>query len=279
MTDYISRADAIEAVRIIADKMTEHGKVCMEQAVSILEALPSTVAPKGDLISRQWLLELYGDYIGDNGDPKYHVPLEVVRQNIKDAPSADVIEFDFNKYQPRVRNKVNDGTPSAETHEIRTETHGVCLISKDDAMGAVQDHFNADGFKGYDDGQKMMDRIKALPSANAVDCTDFIEWLVDRVLDETIWENNSVAYGEIICRKLEKLGVLEVTEEPSYYIRPSAEAVQGEWLEIEDYNGDYHYQCSVCKDEFYLEYGTPKENGYAYCPSCGARMVKGGDDE
>ena len=58
--------------------------------------------------------------------------------------------------------------PSAETHEIRTETHGVCLISKDDAMGAVQDHFNANGFKGYDDGQKMMDRIKALPSADAV---------------------------------------------------------------------------------------------------------------
>ena len=57
----------------------------------------------------------------------------------------------------------------------------------------------------------------------------------------------------------------------------SADAVKGEWLEIEDYNGDYHYQCSVCKDEFYLEYGTPKENGYAYCPSCGARM-KGGDE-
>ena len=45
-----------------------------------------------DLISRQWLLELYGDYIGDNGDPKYHVPLEVVRQNIKDAPSADAVQ-------------------------------------------------------------------------------------------------------------------------------------------------------------------------------------------
>ena len=59
----------------------------------------------------------------------------------------------------------------------------------------------------------------ALPSAEVVDCTDFIEWLVDRVLDETIWKYNSVAYGEIICRKLVKLGVLEVTEEPSYYIR------------------------------------------------------------
>lgn len=41
------------------------------------------------------------------------------------------------------------------------------LISKDGAVGAVQDHFNADGFKGYDDGQKMMDRIKALPSVEA----------------------------------------------------------------------------------------------------------------
>ena len=61
-----------------------------------------------------------------------------------------------------------DALPPVETHEIRTETHGVCLISKDDAMGAVQDHFNANGFKGYDDGQKMMDRIKALPSADAV---------------------------------------------------------------------------------------------------------------
>ena len=39
------------------------------------------------------------------------------------------------------------------------------LISRQDAMGAVQDHFNDDGFKGYDDGQKMMDRIKSLPSA------------------------------------------------------------------------------------------------------------------
>lgn len=42
----------------------------------------------------------------------------------------------------------------------------VDLISRKDAMGAVQDHFSADGFKGYYDGQKMMDRITALPSAD-----------------------------------------------------------------------------------------------------------------
>ncbi len=80
------------------------------------------------------------------------------------------------------------------------------------------------GTQQYPDS--VVAEINALPSADAVDCTDFIEWLVDRVLDETIWEYNSVAYGEIICRKLEKLGVLETTEEPSYYIRPSAEAVE-----------------------------------------------------
>ena len=33
---------------------------------------------------------------------------------LKALPSANCIEFDFNKYQPRVRNKVNDGTPSAD---------------------------------------------------------------------------------------------------------------------------------------------------------------------
>jgi len=68
----------------------------------------------GDVISRQWLLDLYGDYIGDNGDTKYHVPLEVVRQNIIDAPSAEaeptVIRSrtlmptkDFNEWAKRVR--------------------------------------------------------------------------------------------------------------------------------------------------------------------------------
>ena len=59
----------------------------------------------------------------------------------------------------------------------------------------------------------------------------------------------------------------------------SAEAVQGEWMEIEDYNGDIHYQCDRCGNEFILIDGTPKENNYNFCPNCGARMYKGGEDE
>lgn len=40
--------------------------------------------------------------------------IENIVDRINALPSADVIEFDFNKYQPRVRNKVNDDTPSAD---------------------------------------------------------------------------------------------------------------------------------------------------------------------
>lgn len=57
---------------------------------------------------------------------------------------------------------------------------------REDAMGAVQDHFNANGFKGYDDGQKMMDRIKALPSDEAVQ--GYTEWLENLIVDEGTYE-------------------------------------------------------------------------------------------
>lgn len=123
--------------------------------------------------------------------------------------------------------------------------------------------------------------IEAL-SSDAVDCTDFIEWLVDRVLDETIWEYNSVAYGEIICRKLEKLGVLEVTEEPSYYIRPSADAVQGEWLDGWEVIRELSetrcmYNCFDENDRPMYEAMTSAIDIVRQM-MCGARM-KGGDNE
>lgn len=54
------------------------------------------------------------------------------------------------------------------------------LISRADARGAVQDHFNAYGFKGYYDGQQMMDRINALPSVDAVEVDRTSEWVAVR---------------------------------------------------------------------------------------------------
>lgn len=46
----------------------------------------------------------------------------------------------------------------------------------------------------------------------------------------------------------------------------------GRWIEKEDWNGDTYYDCSVCGESFSLIEGTPTDNLYNYCPSCGAKM-------
>ncbi len=58
-----------------------------------------------------------------------------------------------------------------------------------------------------------------------------------------------------------------------------APAWHGRWEEIDDLDFDTLYRCSVCGEEFYLIDGTPEENQYRYCPSCGAKMDGGGEDE
>ena len=93
MTDTISRADAVKAVQkeLVCDGRHEtHDKTCRFIADVLLSALPSAEA-KGDLISRQWLLDLY-DIPTDGDDVEWKVPLEVVRQNILDAPSAEAVQ-------------------------------------------------------------------------------------------------------------------------------------------------------------------------------------------
>lgn len=59
------------------------------------------------------------------------------------------------------------------------------------------------------------------------------------------------------------------TEKCPESLRPTAK-----WENEDDYYGDsIIWCCSVCKDRFVLNDGTPEENNYKYCPSCGARMV------
>ena len=64
---------------------------------------------------------------------------------------------------------------------------------------------------------------------------------------------------------------------------PTIEAkpvVHAHWIEQEDGNLDTYYTCSSCKEDFDLIAGTPCENLYNYCPSCGAKMdEKENDDE
>ena len=46
----------------------------------------------------------------------------------------------------------------------------------------------------------------------------------------------------------------------------------GWWEEIEDFDGESHWRCSVCKEEWWFEVGGPVENRIKYCPHCGAKL-------
>ena len=47
-----------------------------------------------------------------------------------------------------------------------------------------------------------------------------------------------------------------------------AQVMHGRW----ECGEENSWFCSECDEEFYLEDGTPQENGYRFCPNCGARM-------
>lgn len=46
----------------------------------------------------------------------------------------------------------------------------------------------------------------------------------------------------------------------------------GKWIPIEDFNGDFFYECSCCGGDFTCIEGTPEKNDMLYCPFCGAKM-------
>lgn len=62
---------------------------------------------------------------------------------------------------------------------------------------------------------------------------------------------------------------------------PAADVVEvrhGRWVNNDDvYGGEDLWWCSACKEEFILIEGTPHDNGYYYCPNCGAQMDGGAD--
>lgn len=51
--------------------------------------------------------------------------------------------------------------------------------------------------------------------------------------------------------------------------------MHGRWEEVDDGWNEWYYRCSACGCEWFLEDGTPAENGMNYCPRCGARNIEG----
>lgn len=52
------------------------------------------------------------------------------------------------------------------------------------------------------------------------------------------------------------------------------QVVHAHWIPCEDETGEGSntYKCSACGEIQMIIDGTPKENGWAYCPNCGAKM-------
>lgn len=92
-------------------------------------------------------------------------------------------------------------------------------ISRQDAVNTIKRYKHRLEGKGQTYGCLLEEFEHQIPSAEVktVDCTDFIRWLTETVMDDGMWELNAVAYGEVIARKLTKLGVLKVKD--GYYIR------------------------------------------------------------
>ena len=147
-------------------------------------------------------------------------------------------------------------TTEKPNDEVEQGNDVVDYISRADAMGSVQDHFNDDGFKGYDDGQKMLDRIKSLPSADRP-----AKLLKDGTLKVNAQNgaevNRVLVWGDDGCGGL-------------YY---ADDRLSGEWV-IEDAHTEH---CSVCGYAFHISalFAVGGNDEPNFCPNCGARM-KGG---
>ena len=240
----MTRAEAQEILQEIKHYLTAGNPVWRKEVVAealdiAIEAL--TQDSTQDLISRSRAIDAC--LIGWNKG------YEEILADIKAIPSAD--EQDDNRLYIRIY--AND-EPSRKAEKL----YQIC--------GETESQEVAQWLKEY------------FPSVDrqTTDCTEFMEWLKAEVLDENNWELNAVAYGEIICRKLKKLGWIDVEDGCYVDTRPT-----GEWIEMEvipevyDIEGVKTWgskmQCDQCGFRFMAVEGHIRQ--YNYCPNCGARML------
>ena len=137
--------------------------------------------------------------------------------NITESPN-DAVEKNDEVIEP------SDLISRAEVKKLATKFFGnwVVFENRIDNLPSVsvesKDCWNCDKVNlAYKSGKADADNGRT-------DCTDFLCWLLEEIMDEENWELNAEADGEIIARKLKKLGLLDSKD--GYYIRtPMYEAL------------------------------------------------------
>ena len=87
----------------------------------------------------------------------------------------------------------------------------------------------------------------------------------ERLLNSRVYSTRS---GKPNYEKMFKKFVNDILTAPTVDTEQHAHWEQPSYFDEEN----NVYQCSSCKEEFVLISGSPKENGYEYCPNCGCRM-------
>ena len=82
------------------------------------------------------------------------------------------------------------------------------------------------------------------------------------IYDVCLRENNIDIFKKLLDR---------INELPS--VTPQ-EPKTGQWIEKDGFDGDVYYDCSECGESWVTIEGTPWDNAWDYCPSCGARMAE-----
>lgn len=64
---------------------------------------------------------------------------------------------------------------------------------------------------------------------------------------------------------------MAIENEPSEDVAP---VIHAHWIPCNPELGDScdNYKCSACGEIRFLSLGTPLEDGFKYCPACGAKM-------
>ena len=105
--------------------------------------------------------------------------------------------------------------------------------------------------------------LKAAEVLRSVDKIPAADVVSKAAFDQVLWER------DVAIQQLREDYGVGLGEKKSADV---VERKRGEWIEVEFGWDDVYYDCSVCGESFCLIDGTPTDNMYNFCPSCGSDM-------